>query len=111
MISATIWAGASSTSRRSSGRRHPERSTAAEVALYVKEEIFNATGLVSDPIGDASLFDDPWGRGTPDPMVGATYARRDAVLWLLHHPSVRAGMSREVVLDALDELRRGCRIP
>jgi hypothetical protein len=74
------------------------------IARFVKEEIFNAF-LPNDPIGDASLFDDPWGR--PDdisgqPPVFEYFSHRDVLLLrLLYAPELAPGMSREAAVAAL----------
>lgn len=65
-----------------------------------KEEAFNLF-VVGDPIGDASLFDDPWGRGDPDPVLGAAFSSRDEVLIrLLYHQALTPGQRSENALAA-----------
>tara|TARA_R110000751_G_scaffold13408_1_gene45033 strand:+ start:7125 stop:8015 length:891 start_codon:yes stop_codon:yes gene_type:complete len=77
-----------------------------------KEEVYNAF-LPGDPIGDASLFDDPWGREAPaDPAQGPGFSERDrALLRLLYTPDLRAGMPRAAMEAAVDHvLARDCGI-
>lgn len=74
-----------------------------------KEEALNIF-IGSDPIGDGSLFDDPWGRGPDHPELGEPFSARDAVLLrLLHHSRLHPGMpSAEVRREVADILRRDC---
>lgn len=65
-----------------------------------KEETFNVF-LPGDPIGDASLFDDPWGRAAADPDLGAAFSVRDEVLLqLLYHRFLTPGMPSSKALEA-----------
>ena len=65
-----------------------------------KEEGLNLF-FPNDPIGDASLFDDPWGRRAPDPALGEQFSSRDeAMIRLLYHERLRPGQPADDALDA-----------
>lgn len=68
-----------------------------------KEEAVNLF-IGNDPIGDASLFDDSWGRGQPHPDLGEQFSSSDEVLLrLLYHRFLRPGMSAEAARAAASE--------
>lgn len=68
-------------------------------ALCVKEEVYNSLGIFSDPIGDASLFDDDFGR---EPSLGypiyEPFSIRDEImLRLLYSDELEVGSDPDTV--------------
>ena len=75
------------------------------VARCVKEEIFNATGLLNDPVGHGSLFDDQYRRPQSEPMVYDNYSEIEGVmLKTLYSNRLVAGMQRHETERALEEM-------